>query len=299
MWKKAFAGASALAIIGLALLSAEVIGKESAHRTRAREAAEAKAQPQVAPKTPDAAAPSTAGDAPHFGERVALVIGNAEYADDATPLRHPLKDAGALADELKHRGFDVELGENLTKSGMERAIARFQAKIGPGSTALFYFSGYGVQAGRQSYMVPVNAQIWRHEDVPRDGFNLESLVSEMSVKGASLKLVVIDASRRNPFERRLRGFSTGLAPIAGPDGTLVLYSVAPGKVANDADGDNSLLVGELLKEMRAPGLTIEEIFNHTRMNVARASRGEQVPGVFSSLIEDSYFTQPSSRQSAR
>jgi len=294
MWKTAFAGATALAIIGLALLSAEVIGKESAHRTGAHGLPEAKAQPQPAPQTPDAPAPST-----QFSKLVALVIGNADYTDDATPLRHPLKDARALADELRRRGFDVDVGENLTKSGMERAIEQFQARIGPGSTALFYFSGYGVQAGRQSYMVPVNAQIWRHEDVPRDGFNLDSIVSEMSVKGASVKLVMIDASRRNPFERRLRGFSTGLAPIAGPEGTLVLYAVAPGKVANDAEGENSLLVGELLKEMRAPGLTIEEIFNHTRMNVARASKGEQVPGVFSSLTEDSYFTQPSSRQSAR
>ncbi len=115
MWKTAFAGATALAIIGLALLSAEVIGKESAHRARAREVPEAKAQLQPAPNAPAPSAQSS--------RHVALVIGNADYADDATPLRHPLKDARALADELGRRGFDVDVGENLTKSGMERAGA--------------------------------------------------------------------------------------------------------------------------------------------------------------------------------
>ena len=110
----------------------------------------------------------------------------------------------------------------------------------------------------------------------------------MNTRGANLKFVVVDASRRNPFERRLRGFSTGLAPISGPEGTLILYSVAPGKVANDTDGENSLFVGELA-------------FNRTRMDVARVSNGEQVPAVFSSLTDYFYFarsdTAPSTRQS--
>ena len=75
-------------------------------------------------------------------------------------MRHPVGDARAVADELRARGFDVEVGENLTKQGMEKAIERFTAKITPASTALVFYSGLGVQTGRQSYLVPVNSQIW-------------------------------------------------------------------------------------------------------------------------------------------
>ncbi len=298
MWNSGLVGAFALATVGLSFLSAQVVRSGAAAWTPEIKR-EAQAQPvhvaalgevgsAVAPaEAPAVAAPKPAASHP----RVALVIGNAAYPDEAAPLRQPANDANAVADELRQRGFDVEIGTNLTKQGMEKAIERFNAKITPGATALVFYSGHGVQAGRQSYLVPVNAQIWNAEDVRRDAFSLEPLVAEMNTRGAALKLVVVDASRRNPFERRLRGFSTGLAPISGPEGTLILYSVAPGKVADDGGGDNSLFVGELIKEMRDPTLTAEEAFNRTRMEVAHATRGEQVPAVFSSLTDHFYFGQ--------
>ncbi|MGZ8397203.1 MAG: caspase family protein [Rhodoplanes sp.] len=217
------------------------------------------------------------------------MIGNAAYPDEEAPLVQPLNDARAMAAELRARGFDVELGENLTKQGMERALERFDAKITPGATALLFYSGHGVQTGRESFLIPVNAQIWRPEDVRRDGVALEPLVAELNARGAKRKLVIVDASRRNPFERRLRGFSSGLAPIAAPEGTLVLYGVAPGKVADDTQGPNSLLVNELIGQLRASGGSAEDIFNRTRVMVARASNGEQVPAVFSALVDDFFF----------
>ena len=129
------------------------------------------------------------------GPLVALVIGNAAYPDDGAALAQPLNDARALAGELRARGFDVELGEDLSKQGMDQAIERFEAKITPGATALLFYSGYGVQAGRESYLLPVNAQIWRAEDVRRDGVALEPLVGELNARGAKRKLVIVDAAR--------------------------------------------------------------------------------------------------------
>ena len=92
-----------------------------------------------------------------------------------------------------------------------------------------------------------------------------------------LKIALLDASRRNPFERRFRSFSAGLAPVIAPSGTLVMYSAAQSSVASDAGNDHSLFVSELLKEIRVPGLTAEETLNRTRVGVTRASRAEQVP----------------------
>jgi len=222
-------------------------------------------------------------------DRFALVIGNAKYPDAEAPLKEPVNDARDVADELKRDGFSVEIGENLTGEAMRRAFDRFYGHIKPGSVALIFFSGFGVQAARQSYMIPVDAQIWTEPDVRRDGFSLETVLGEINNRGAGVKIALIDASRRNPFERRFRSFSAGLAPVIAPNGTLVMYSAALSSVISDNGSDHSLFVQELLKEIRVPDLMAEETLNRTRVGVTRASRQEQVPWISSSLAEDFSF----------
>ena len=223
------------------------------------------------------------------GDRFALVIGNAKYPDAEAPLKEPINDARDVADELKRDGFSVEIGENLTGEAMRRAFDKLYARIKPGSVVLVFFSGFGVQSSRQSYMIPVDAQIWTEGDVRRDGFSLETVLGEINSRGAGVKIALIDASRRNPFERRFRSFSAGLAPVIAPNGTLVMYSAALSSVVGDNGGDHSLFVRELLKEIRVPDLMAEETLNRTRVGVTRASRSEQVPWISSSLAEDFSF----------
>lgn len=224
------------------------------------------------------------------GDRFALVIANAKYPDADAPLKEPINDARDVADELKRDGFAVEIGENLTGDGMRRAFDKLYGKIKPGSVALVFFSGFGIQSARQSYMLPIDAQIWTESDVRRDGFSLETVLGELNTRGAGVKIALIDASRRNPFERRFRSFSAGLTPVIAPNGTLVMYSAALASVVSDAGGDHSLFVQELLKEIRVPDLMAEETLNRTKMGVTRASRGEQVPWISSSLAEDFSFS---------
>src|SRR6201997_3663637 len=234
---------------------------------------------------------AVAATAPSFaaGDRYALVIGNAKYPDADAPLREPINDARDVADELKRDGFTVEIGENLTGDAMRRAFDRLYGKIKPGSVALIFFSGFGIQSARQSYMIPVDAQIWTESDVRRDGFSIEAILGELNTRGAGVKIALIDASRRNPFERRFRSFSAGLTPVIAPNGTLVMYSAALASVVSDAGSDHSLFVQELLKEIRVPDLLAEETLNRTRVGVTRASRSEQVPWISSSLAEDFSF----------
>jgi lipoprotein NlpI len=222
-------------------------------------------------------------------DRFALVIGNAKYPDAEAPLKEPINDARDIAEELKRDGFSVEIGENLTGDAMHRAFERLYGRIKPGSVALIFFSGFGVQSSRQSYMIPVDAQIWTEADVRRDGLSLETVLGEINSRGAGVKIALIDASRRNPFERRFRSFSAGLAPVIAPNGTLVMYSAALSSVISDNGRDHSLFVQELLKEIRVPGLMAEETLNKTRVGVTRASRSEQVPWISSSLAEDFSF----------
>ncbi len=222
-------------------------------------------------------------------DRYALVIGNAKYPDADAPLKEPINDARDVADELKRDGFNVDIGENLNGDGMRRAFDRLYGKLKPGSVALIFFSGFGVQSNRQSYMIPIDAQIWTEPDVRRDGFSLETVLGEINSRGAGVKIALVDASRRNPFERRFRSFSAGLAPVIAPNGTLVMYSAALSSVISDNGSDHSLFVQELLKEIRVPDLMAEETLNRTRVGVTRASRSEQVPWISSSLAEDFSF----------
>ncbi|HUB63412.1 MAG TPA: caspase family protein [Methylocella sp.] len=232
-------------------------------------------------------------DAGGSGLRLALVMGNASYPNADPKLTQPIGNARSLGDELTRDGFQVEEGENLTKEAMQRAFGRLYDKIKPGTVALIFFSGFGIQSNRQSYMIPVDAAIYKEDDVRHDGISVDTVLSEMDKRGANVKVVILDASRRNRYEANFHPVPQGLAlPANPPSGTLIMYSAGSGSVVRESAADQSLFVSELLDEMRAPGVPAEEVFNRTRMGVLRASQGEQNPSNYSSLNKDFTFSQP-------
>jgi uncharacterized caspase-like protein len=260
----------AAALVGVVSLA---IGAHAALNKRSLDAA----------KAAEAALSSQTAKKP---SRLALVIGNGHYPDANAPLTQPINDARAVTAALRREGFDVDVVEDASKDDIDRAVDRLEAKINPESVVMLFFGGYGVQAGRQSYMIPVDAKIWKESDVRREGVSVESVLDTMKEKGARAKIAVIDASRRNPYERRFRAFSHGLAPIAASENALILSSATPGKVADDSRGPNSVLVTELLNNIGSKAAGAEAVFSKTRIAVSRASDGEQVPSVSSSLLED-------------
>src|SRR5580704_5924128 len=262
--------AVAAVLIGMVSLA---IGAHAALNKRSLDAARAVATAQTA----DASKPAS---------RIALVIGNGHYPDANAPLGQPINDARALTVALRHHGFDVDVIEDASRDDITRAVARLKDKLRPDSVVMLFFGGYGIQAGGESYMIPVDATIWKESDVRREGVSIESVLDVMKEQGACAKLVIIDASRRNPYERRFRAFSHGLAPIAAPDNALILTSATPGKVADDGGGEHSVLLGELLDNLRVQQALAETIFNKTRIAISRASDGAQVPSVSSSLMEE-------------
>jgi uncharacterized caspase-like protein len=264
----------AAALIGVVSLA---IGAHAALNMRSLDAALSVASEQAGPA------------AKNKPSRVALVIGNGHYPDANAPLTQPINDARALTSALRRDGFDVDVIEDATKDDMDRAIVRLKAKLKPDSVVMLFFGGYGVQVGRESYMIPVDAAIWKEADVRRQGVSIESVLDVMKERGARAKLVVVDASRRNPYERRFRAFSHGLAPISAPDNALILSSATPGQVADDSRGEYSVLMAELLTNLNGTS-GIEASFNKTRAAITRASDGVQVPSVSSSLLEDVNFS---------
>src|SRR5258708_35951909 len=132
---------------------------------------------------------------------------------------------------------------------MRQALDRLYAKIGQVAVALILCGGFGIQSGRQTYLIPVDAQIWVEPDVLRDSLNLETILGEINNRGASVKIAVLDAARRNPFERRFRRYSAGLAPAVTPNNTLVLYSTALGSVARHTKNNHSLFLTHPLPQI--------------------------------------------------
>ena len=206
----------AVALVGLVSLA---IGAHAALNKRSLDAAKAIGTEQSV--------------AAHGASRVALVIGNGHYPDAAAPLAQPINDARGLTAALRAQGFDVDVVEDATRDDMARAVERMKSKIRKDTVVMLFFGGYGIQVGRESFMIPVDAAIWKESDVRRAGVSIEQALDAMTEKGAKAKLVVVDASRRNPYERRFRSFSHGLAPISPPENALVLSSATPGKVTDD------------------------------------------------------------------
>jgi hypothetical protein len=146
----------------------------------------------------------------------------------------------------------------------------------------------GDQVRGRNYLLPVDARIQIENDVSTEAIDADFVLDKLN--DANLSMVILDASRNNPFERRFRsGSGAGLAHMAAPTGALIAYSTAPGKVAADGEGRNGLYTGELLKAISLPGLQVEDIFKRVRANVIKLSDATQPPWEASSLTGNLYF----------
>lgn len=223
-------------------------------------------------------------------KRVALVIGNSAYP--TSPLRNPVNDGRVMAQTLRDLGFEVLFHENVGYKDLRRAIIEFGDRLLGGGVGLFFFAGHGLQVGGRNFMVPMDARIQSEREVEVEAIDVASVLARMETARNRLNIVILDACRDNPFGRSFPSTARGLAAIDAPAGTLIAYATAPGKLARDGEGANSLYTGELVKAMRVPGLKIEEVFKRVRGAVQRQTRGEQVSWEASSLVGDFMFTLP-------
>jgi len=221
---------------------------------------------------------------PREEPRLALLIGNSAYPE--SPLRNPVNDVRAMAQRFKELGFTVVAHENATKRTMEAAIIEFGRRLAEGGVGAFYYAGHGLQVRGRNYLVPVDAQIEDEASTRVAAVDVDLLLEQVAEAKNRVNLVILDACRNNPFERRLRGASRGLAAVDAARGTLVAYATAPGSVAADGEGKNGLYTEELLDALREPGLKVEEVFKRVRINVTRRSKGAQTPWESSSLTGD-------------
>lgn len=230
-------------------------------------------------------------------KRLALVIGNANYRE--APLKNPVNDARALAGKLRQLGFEVMLGENLQQREMTRLITSFGEKLAGKGVGMFYYAGHGMQVKGRNYLLPVDARITSEASARSESVDLEQVLDQLSNSGSQFNLVILDACRNNPFERRFRGSTGGLAQVDAPKGTLIAFATAPGKVAMDGEGKNGTYTTALLRAMAEPGLSVESMFKRVRGEVARVTADQQIPWESSSLTGEFYFVASAPRGEGR
>ncbi len=222
--------------------------------------------------------------------RLALVIGNGAYK--VRPLNNPVNDANDVSNALKRSGFQVIDVRNANLTQMRAKIREFGDQLINSDVGLVYYSGHGVELKGRNYLIPVNADIQREDEIADQGLDAGLILEKMSTAGKGVNILVVDACRDDPFGRSFRSTGRGLAQMDAPKGTIIAYSTSPGKVASDGDpkGRNSPYTKHLLRAMQIPNIPIEQVFKEVRRSVQAETQNQQTPWENTSLSGDFYFS---------
>ena len=213
--------------------------------------------------------------------RVALVIGNSNYKN--SPLKNPVNDARDMATKLRGLGFTVIERNNLVVKQIGSTLREFRSKLTPGSVALVYYAGHGLQIKGDNYFPTVDADITGEEDVPNQSIAMRQIMDVLGDAKTRLNLVFLDACRDNPYARSFRSASRGLSKETAPSGTLISFATRPGSVASDGDGRNGLYTGALLQAMDNKNQPIEQVLKRVVSSVKAYSKNQQEPWMEGSI----------------
>lgn len=218
---------------------------------------------------------------------VALVIGNNAYK--SAPLRNPINDARAMSERLRSLGFEVIERTNLKTREIAPTLREFRARLKPGSVALFFYAGHGLQIKGVNYLPSVDADIESEDDVTLQSIDLNRMLDGLGESKTRLNLVFLDACRNNPFTRSFRSSTSGLAKVDAPSGTLISFATRPGSTAYDGDGTHGLYTEHLLRHMNVPDVPVELMLKRVVSGVKRESKGQQEPWMEGSIEGDFSF----------
>lgn len=231
-------------------------------------------------------------------KRFALVVGNSLYA--SAPLRTTANDAHALAATLRRLGFVVEEKSNLGRAAFKKAVTAFGRRLKGGEVGLLFFAGYGIQSQGKNFLVPVDAKITSEQDVLDKALAVDQVLETLQAAKAGVTIVILDASRENPFERSFRSASSGLVTMVPPPDTIIATATATGMTTTDSfKGSTGVYTQALIHALDTPGLTIAEILERVRTDVVTSTGKAQIPWEFSSFHKDFTLIPPFDPSGAR
>jgi formylglycine-generating enzyme required for sulfatase activity len=217
------------------------------------------------------------------GRRVALLIGNAAYTGGMPALSYPLQDVSVLEQSLKRLNFEVQVVRNADQRAMGRAIRDFGNRAREAQVALVYYSGHGMQARDENYLIPVGATIQTEGDLDIDAVPLRTLMRQIEDARPRTAVVVLDACRDNPVAARTKSGTKGLSRVQNPpNNTLVVFAALPGTTATD----NGVFAKELASRIVEPNVGIRTVFDKVGQAVRQATNQRQAIQRDDQLNED-------------
>jgi uncharacterized caspase-like protein len=165
-------------------------------------------------------------------KRIALV----QRQLQRTALHTPANDAGLIAQTLQAAGFDVIGARDLDEDSLRHALRDFVDKASTSeadTVAFIYFAGYGLQLEGENYLVPVDARINRYLDVAAAALRISDYIRPLTALELKATILVLDATRVNPFTITGQPLAGSLALIEPSPGILIALNAAPGTIASD------------------------------------------------------------------
>lgn len=220
----------------------------------------------------------------------ALVFGNAAYPD-GNDLANPVHDATDFGCMLKSYGFEVITATDSSAAEMEKQLKAFRKLLDTHDIGLFFFAGHGMQIEGSNYLLALDTDMESETDAKHSSLSLDKVVDVMAKSKASTKIIILDACRNNPWERRWHrsAGNRGLASVYAPKGTIIGFATSPGEVAYDGTGRNGTYTAALLQHIDTPDCSIETMFKRVRNTVAAASAGKQTSWEHTSLSGEFFF----------
>lgn len=234
-------------------------------------------------------------------KKQALSIGNDTYV--RRPLKSCVNDAVDVTSRLRAIGFRTQCSTNLELSSMKSATDRFVQSIKPGSVALFYFSGHGLQYQGVNYLIPTNDKTLVEGQFDHSALNVQNLIDRMYSKNPRVMIVILDCCRgykanglprQNQFHNGEQDqIMDGLAPMSGPPATIIAYACAADQVSSglSKNNRNGLYTYHLLKHISTPNTDIDLILRRVARDVQNDPMNllHQVPFRYSSCNEPIYL----------
>jgi len=220
--------------------------------------------------------------------RLALVIGNGDYKAGALPTT--ANDSAVIARTLQNAGFEVTAARDLDGATLRRSLSDFTAKLGaagPETVAFVYLGGYGLQFQGENYFTPVDATIVNDTDIAAQSVKISDFLHSLTAQSVKSRFVVFDAARATPFAKDAQ-LSAGLAYIEPDAGSLVAFNAAPGFIAPEAAGANSVYAATLADFIAKGGLQPDDMFGQVRLKVTEITKSAEVPWHLAKL--DGSFT---------
>jgi uncharacterized protein len=219
-------------------------------------------------------------------KRVALVIGNGAYRTIGS-LPNPRSDATLIGTSLQRAGFEVTSLQEQDLNSLNRALLDFRRKADAADVAVVYFAGHGVAVGGINYLLPVDVNAEKAEDLDFSAIDANKVVA--AVRGAKrVRIVILDACRDNPFQGRQNwaganrnAFQRGLEMPSQPASdrpVFVLLAAAPGQKAQDGPTNgNSPFAQSLAELIINPATTLARLPIQISNAVTAKTNGQQRP----------------------